>query len=432
MTYGTRKLRVKFQLKIAAVAMVGMFGAVSHMVLMRKSLSSVSSYLMSGYHVNEHRMTLATGSISEIGIDMDLMASKYISEDKDFDPAEITHVYHIGHGRPFGRSNNQIISILHAIDIALDNHGDLPKNHAVVALSKWAYEIVKGIFYNGSNTTEFPILLEQLRPALLLHEDRLEDLGLSESNNKTQIYLSAKDAYYYVKKNRKRLTPQIIRKRRQAVLGTLFQHGVAERNLVLYNVVKDHINANSRLFGNNKNNKLEYVTIHSRWLEGECERRVGRFLPKDECWMTPSYIKSIMGGTIDKPIVIIGDGQKKEIIEKLALDPDIGPALIIPQEILPENVEIAGSTQPWSDMMVAIMSDIFIGTRASSFATIVGLFRVVRGADPASNFIYTSQENSTLNQGSDIEICEDCLFLCDKGEQNFATKFLTTLVVDSR
>ena len=255
---------------------------------------------------------------------------------------------------------------------------------------------------------------------LLVHEDRLEALGLTDLQNKTQIYISTEDAYYYVKRNRQRFTPQILKKRREAVLGTLFQHGVAERNLVLYDIVKDFIQKKNLIYGNKEKEKFTYVTIHSRWLEGTCERRVGSHLPKDECWMTPSYIKDIMGGIIDRPIVLIGDGQKQEIIDNLKNDIDIGPALIIPQDIVPNSVGIL--SQPWSDMMVAIIGDTFIGTRASSFATIVGIFRVVRGADPASNFIYTSRDNSTFNKDTNVEICEDCLFLCDEDQSNLCGK----------
>eukprot|EP00535_Pseudo-nitzschia_heimii_P008209 CAMPEP_0197187784 /NCGR_PEP_ID=MMETSP1423-20130617/16563_1 /TAXON_ID=476441 /ORGANISM="Pseudo-nitzschia heimii, Strain UNC1101" /LENGTH=413 /DNA_ID=CAMNT_0042639447 /DNA_START=30 /DNA_END=1271 /DNA_ORIENTATION=+ len=340
------------------------------------------------------------------------------TEYKSLDPNQITHVYHIGHIRPYGRSNNQIVSILHAIDIALDNNGDLPNNHAVVAISNWAFEILKGIFYNGSNSTEFSLHLEQLRPALLVHEDRLEALGLTESQNKTQSYLSTKDAYYYTERYRHQFTPQLIKKRRQAVLGTLFQYGVAERNLVLHNAVLDYIKRKRRLYGSDESEEIKYVTIHSRWLEGECEERIGSLLPKDECWMTPHYIKDIMGGTIDRPIVLIGDGQNQEVIQKLRHDADIGPALIVPEDIIPDDVEVFWWTQPWSDMMIAIMGDAFVGTRASTFAKVIGMFRVVKGADPASNFIYTSRGNSSDKERAAIEVCEDCLFLCSGDERN--------------
>ena len=415
-----------------ALLVVGFTGLLLPLFSVTTTLSSISSSLMMGYddilQLNGQRRAASTTSMKQVDVDevtlnaavaaLAIDNDKAAVEYKSFDPVEITHVYHLGHMRRYGRSNNQIVAILHAVDIALDNHGDPPNNRAVVAISNWAFEILKGIFFNGSNATEFSLELEQLHPVLLVHEDRLEALELTEAHNKTQVYLRTRDAYFYVENNRHRLTPQIIENRRRMVLGQLFSHGVADRNLISYNVVRNYIEKQSLVKINNKNEKMKYVTIHSRWLEGECERRVGDLLPKDECWMAPSYIKDIMGGTIDRPIVFIGDGQNEEIIKNLKNDPDIGPALIIPQDIVPDDVEILWWTQPWSDMMIAIMGDTFIGTRASSFATIVGISRVVRGADPASNYIYTSRGNSTIDEETEIEICEECLFLCDKDQSN--------------
>ena len=338
---------------------------------------------------------------------------------KALDPTQITHVYQIGKRSAYGRSNNQLLTILHAIDQALDEYGDLPNNHAVVAIQGWAFDILKNFFFNGSNSTEFHLQLEALRPVVLVHSDRLDALGLTESkHNKSHVQLQTTDAYYYVKKNTKKLTPAIIKNRRLSVVGALLRNGIAEKNLVLYNAIQDDIMEKQNNLRAGRNERIPYVTIHSRWLEGECEARVGSILPKDECWMTPSYIKAILGNTLgDRPIVLIGDGQKKEVVENLKNDADIGPHLIVAEEIATRNdsVEIP---QPWSDMAIAIMSDTFIGTRVSTFATVCGMFRVVRGADPASNFIYTSRDEDNEQQSGGVDICEDCLFLCDKDQSH--------------
>ena len=368
--------------------------------------------------LDEHR-ELASISVKQLD-DVFLNApdpttANSFGEFKAFDPTKITHVYRIGHKRPYGRSNNQVVTILHAIDRALDTHGDLPNNRAVVAISGWASNVLKKLFHDGSNSTEFHLQLEDLRPMVLVHADRLKTLGLTEKHNKTQVWLKTKDTYYYIKKSAKRLTPNIIKNRRIPVLGALLEHGIAKKNLILHNAIKDHIIEKRKKIDPKENGRIPYVTIHSRWLEGECERRVGSLLPKDECWMTPSYIKSILGDAIgDMPIVLIGDGQNKEVIENLKKDSDIGPSLIVAEEI--NTLDGVKIPQPWSDMAIAIMSDIFIGTRVSTFATVVGMSRIARGADPASNFIYTSQ-NDERDSGS-IEICEDCLFLCDKDQSH--------------
>jgi hypothetical protein len=220
--------------------------------------------------------------------------------------------------------------------------------------------------------------------------------------------------------------------------------------------------------------KTKYVTIHSRWLEGECERRVGDLLPaKDECWMNPSYIKDIilsssgsgidgdLGYTNQLPIVFISDGQNKDVLTNLKNDPDIGQSVIVPRDIVEQTSNSDNNqnksyddivlwwTQPWSDMMIAIHSDIFIGTRASSFATIVGLLRIAIGKDPKTNYIYTEQrnrqrphnsksdnDNSIIIASNDgqqqqqqqqqenkeqsmiIDVCEECLFLCNNSQSH--------------
>jgi len=347
------------------------------------------------------------------------IAAELASDAMTFDPGKITHVYHLGHIHQYGRSNNQLIAVLHAVDIALDNHGDAPNNGAVVAVSRWAFKILEQMFSDGKNSTEFALALEQLEPVLIVQEDRLEALGLTEAHNTTQRYLSTQDAYFYIEKYQYKVTPQIIDRRRHLVLGPLLRYGAAaERNLVLYNAVRHLVDKRWAIYGNGENKG--YATIHSRWLEGECQRRIGDFLEKDECWMTPSYIKDIMGGIIDRPIVFIGDGQNEEVLKNLKKDPDIGPALIVPEEdvVLPDGMDFKSLPQPLNDMMIAVMGEMFIGTRASTFATMVGTMRVVRGADPLSNFIYTNRYSPEgLRNGEEqtgaIEICEECLFLCD-------------------
>jgi hypothetical protein len=419
-----------------------------------------------------------------------------------FDPTQITTVYHLGHKRRYGRSNNQIITILHAIDIALDNNSD-NTDEVVVAISNWAFKILKGIFFNGSNETKFAVQLEQIPTVVLLvHEDRLDALNLSASTNSTiqHIYLDTQHTYFYIQKNRHRISAKTIEKRRRLVLGQLFQQiGIADRNLVLYNIVQNYININSTQINNSSNSKIssinssnssnskissinssnsnssssintKYITIHSRWLEGECERRIGDLLPaKDECWMTPSYIKDIIlsasGG--DLPIVFISDGQNKDVLTNLKNDPDIGKSIIVPRDIIEQTSSTISTnnnqksksyddlvlwwTQPWNDMMVAIHSDIFIGTRSSSFATIVGISRIAIGKDPKTNYIYTEQldrqhqrqlPNSTSDNDNNnnnsiigsvvdgqqqqenkersmiIDICEECLFLCNNSQSH--------------
>jgi hypothetical protein len=145
-------------------------------------------------------------------------------------------------------------------------------------------------------------------------------------------------------------------------------------------------------------------------LEGLCEKRIGEHLPKDECWMSPTYIREILGDNIDFPIVFIGDGQNEVVLNRLKSDTVIGPNVIVPDELLSMHN----------------ITDIFsIGTRVSSMALMIGLIRVLRGADPRSNYIYVHRKrekgNGVINNRNSgrsiaappLKVWQDCLFLCN-------------------
>ncbi len=344
---------------------------------------------------------------------------------KAVDPSKITHVYHLGYNHAgVGRFNNEWIAILHAIDRALIEHGDPPNNRAVVALYSWSMETVKELFYNPQeeSETEFSQRLELT--GLVVAEDRLQPLGLEDTwlesifgpkKTVTHVWLDSWDAFYFVQDNREVFTPSIVKNRRKLILDAFLQQfGFAKQNLVQYNILMGHIHKQIQkrqpnLSGEMKNNS-GYVAIHSRWLEGQCERRVSKPFV-DECWMRPSYVKEIIGTTIDKPIVFIWDGQNQDVLDSLKNDSEIGPALIVCEEdlVVPKGVDIP---QPLSDFMVGIMSDIFIGTRASSFAANIGVFREALGRDPTTNKIYTIP--GKLDSLGVLKVCEDCLYLCNE------------------
>ena len=83
-------------------------------------------------------------------------------------------------------------------------------------------------------------------------------------------------------------------------------------------------------------------------------------------------------------------------------------------------------------MMIAFMSDVFIGTRGSSFAADIGVKRVLRGANPESSFIYvkwykvTKEGNKT--QEEVIEICEEWI---QNHMSNYSTvvKFISNIMI---
>jgi len=122
-----------------------------------------------------------------------------------------------------------------------------------------------------------------------------------------------------------------------------------------------------------------YSVIHSRSLEGEPGLRLlGTTADRSGCdpvaalEMRPDYVKSILKplGMLDYPIVFITDGQDPSVLERLKADPDIGPQI----RAVPEEASWIGG-----DLTLAIMSNVFIGNPASSFASFIAKSRLALG-----------------------------------------------------
>ena len=173
--------------------------------------------------------------------------------------------------------------------------------------------------------------------------------------------------------------------------------------------------------------------------------------------MTPPYIKAILASAAMAnttttttttprrqsvaperlPLVVITDGQNPAVVTTLRQDPELGARIRVPDDTFsddPMGMSTAPPPQPYSDMLVAIQSEVFIGTRASSFATMIGMIRVALGYDPKTNYIYTEQHSSPapppqaqvsgIFSSSSfppvvmIDVCEECLFLCDNTQSH--------------
>merc|ERR1719356_1789968 len=85
----------------------------------------------------------------------------------------------------------------------------------VLALSGWAFDNLLGLFgRDGADSTQqFALELEKLRPAWIVHEGRLADLGLDARRgvpgpNVTDVYLDTQyDSFFYSSWMRKELPP---------------------------------------------------------------------------------------------------------------------------------------------------------------------------------------------------------------------------------
>jgi hypothetical protein len=68
------------------------------------------------------------------------------------------------------------------------------------------------------------------------------------------------------------------------------------------------------------------------------------------------------------------------------------------------------------DMMLATMSDYFIGPRVSSMSLMIGMMRVAAmGADPQTNLIFVKERVSIFGFLGPVQytVCRHCVFYCD-------------------
>jgi hypothetical protein len=231
------------------------------------------------------------------------------------------------------------------------------------------------------------------------------------------VKVKAEEAYFYTQ-NRKKivsLNSSSIERRRRLILGQLFRH-VSTQNLKGLDTLKAHLDVliatNDQLNGE-KDSPVKYMAVHSRSLEGSCEQRLTGTPPHDECNMNPTYIKDILrrlGLLGHMPIVVISDMQNQTILDNLLANEEIGKHIIVPAL----NPKFDFINFPASDMMIAVMSDFFVGPRVSSMTVMIGLIRAVLGADLQSNYIYVTQRpaESTDRQ---FDVCGECIFNCEKG-----------------
>eukprot|EP00578_Thalassiosira_sp_NH16_P016661 CAMPEP_0181112936 /NCGR_PEP_ID=MMETSP1071-20121207/20075_1 /TAXON_ID=35127 /ORGANISM="Thalassiosira sp., Strain NH16" /LENGTH=480 /DNA_ID=CAMNT_0023196931 /DNA_START=60 /DNA_END=1502 /DNA_ORIENTATION=- len=162
--------------------------------------------------------------------------------------------------------------------------------------------------------------------------------------------------------------------------------------------------------------RVVYSVIHSRSMskEGGSGVSAGETLlrgvsnhagcdPIAALEMRPDYIKSILRplGMLRHPIVFISDGQDSLVLERLRDDPELGPLI---RTIPPNNY---GVTPSWigGDITLGVMSDVFIGNPASTFATFIAKARLALGFE--NNYLFRAKDED----GNWKTVCGDgCLF----------------------
>jgi len=321
-------------------------------------------------------------------------------------PAAVSHAkyaYLIGSDEFPGRTNNKLMAVVRGLDYIFDTHGELnmKEPNAILAISGWARDTMKGFFFNETRHRDWGRRLEQLVPIITM--DRLLTLP-----GKRQILrnYTGRDFFHYKASPPQRDVPkqEILKKRRALILGPLFSNP-SQTKMKGYHRLQKHLEAMAA--ADEQLLPGKYMAIHSRSLEGSCQQRLGNKLPGDECDMSPAYVKRLLQkvGFLGRAvIVVITDMQNEQVTLLLKSDPEIGKHVVVPTL---DIAEWKNETLPATDMMIAIKSDAFAGTRVSTMAIMIGIARVATGKDPQTNLVYVD---------SDLNVCEECIYYCNSNK----------------
>ncbi|KAL9179993.1 hypothetical protein ACHAXT_007963 [Thalassiosira profunda] len=281
-------------------------------------------------------------------------------------PPEKTTILLLSGVQTFGRTGNNLIEWLHALQYAKDHD-------ALVAITSgsWPIQLITNLWMSiqGGDINQWQENFEGTFCVKIL-----EDATLAEQYRRV-IHMDTRDLFLY---RHKGLLNQYVEFQGSIIRNLYRYYNDGKGFNVRQKQVRDMCSVLDSLFGNEKPSAV-YSVIHSRSLEGEPGLRLlGRIArmvgcdPTAALDMEPEYIKAILEplGMLEHPILFITDHQRPEILEKLLADPEIGPNI----RLIPQEASWIGG-----DITVATLSDVFIGNPASSFSGFIAKSRVALG-----------------------------------------------------
>jgi len=315
--------------------------------------------------------------------------------------------------KPRVGSNNMLMSVLHALDMAEERN-----ETTVISLGGWALHFwmdFLGLQKQSWNSS----LMMTTAPVVLFGELRKRRIA-REAHLHNELF-ARRDLIMFEDAAKARQEMEIYKRRRIEMFTAIFSLFLSPgRCSIVTDALYNHP-VWKQAAPRTQREKF-YVSIHVRSLEGSCIRRLGSNVPIDECQMSPSYVKEILRplgclGTV--PIVVISDMQNNATIHSLKKDPELGPWIIVPTwDLQSNNNQTEGHELVWQDMVLAAMADVFIGVRVSSMSVIIGQMRAALGFDLSTNYIYTHSEKIGFptNESRQLRwsVCGECIFLCDE------------------
>ena len=304
-----------------------------------------------------------------------------------------------------GRTGNQIRGFFHAFDYARDQGGPL-----VIRDTGFPMDSTLRKLYLGLN-----------------HKDLEEKLGLIMYDNVDQKYrdkmylfgtrwardyVSTNEAYtqFDIIQHRHYLIQQLYKMTSKEMELHPESSGTKDMCASYHAIFGKHHNGNGPHASNNngegtlngKEITQKYTIIHSRSFEGknfleEAHRHYG-VDPRASLDYPPDLISAILQplGMTNHSILMITDGQDKDVANRLSADPNIGPQF----QVVPQSLSTMAG-----DIMLGILSDVFIGNPASSFSQYITMVRYALGFDKSYLYVRKHPLSGKWETFCDDESC---------------------------
>jgi len=261
-----------------------------------------------------------------------------------------------------GRTGNNLLEFLHAVQMARDNNIQLG-----IMTHSWAMTVLQKMWMS----IESADWQAQFESAFCI---KIFDFP-SELEGWDARYNTTKELFYY--ESDTPLSEYI--DTQEKALRTLFRNYNHGDGYDTYRLpTQDMCSGIRDIFGDGASTAI-YSVIHSRHLEGLPGQRLLKKIarnsgcdPTAALNMEPEYVKSILRplGMLNYPIVFISDGQDPTVLERLRADPEISHLLHTPSQ---------SSSWLGGDITAAVMSSVFIGNPASSFSGFIAKSRLSLG-----------------------------------------------------
>lgn len=294
---------------------------------------------------------------------------------------------------PFGRTGNQLLTFLHALEKARKTG-----RFVGVVRDGWVLPVLTTFFMSIQNG-DYNGFKEQMEKIFCIKLLTREELP----NYTNLVRKDAKDIFIYNGDSDEDIDEYVAFQTFH--IRNLLRHyntgeGVNSQNKKTRNMCIGLV----EMFGQDRQTQL-YSVIHSRSLERKSGLNLlGRISTKSGCdptaalHMEPDYIKAILEplGMLNYPIVLITDGQDSSVAGRLLADKDIAPML----RLVPNRARWVGG-----DITLAIMSNVFIGNPASTLSGFIAKSRLALGLENTHMF------RAKNKKGEWVSVCDiTCIF----------------------